>query len=43
MYTDPGTGLFLIQIAVIGFLTVSYHSRKWIRTILKKISGAGER
>ena len=32
MYTDPGAGLFLIQMAVGEIPDASYNSRKWIRT-----------
>ncbi len=34
MYTDPGSGLFFLQVAVAAFLTVAYRFRRAISQLI---------
>ena len=39
MYTDPGTGLFYVQVALVGGLTVLYRVRRLIAGFFQRRSG----
>ncbi len=36
LYVDPGTGSYIAQIAIAGFLGIMYAMRNWLRALFSK-------